>query len=223
METKDFLGKFSFQDILAYLLPGIAVMLALVYVATKLEWYNAKINELGLFSAVIFFILSFILGIISSGVANFVARILGRIFKKVDPEKLPPSAHLLPKIETIFLNEIGMDISSVPWNKDYFILARDLVYQLMPNAASSSYRQGGLRLLRAYLISPSLLWMGILCVVSINSESALCYKVFDCVIFLFIGLMLICYLWKESHENRKREVLYVFINLIALSTTKLWK
>jgi hypothetical protein len=91
----------------------------------------------------------------------------------------------------------------------------------MPVSSSIIFRHGGLRLIRQYLLIPIIIWIAyfVNLVLPILNEN-ICSGVIFISGILILGFLLIRNLLFRMHKNRKREVDYVLLSMIALPNIK---
>jgi hypothetical protein len=150
----DIINRFSIEDFLAYLFPGmigtlgICILLLLTPIKDPLLAFPTDIT-----TGIVFLVLSYIIGILLSGL---VERRLG------GPLKEPILLHDDIKRAVIEAYKDTFKISKetqMEWPTDYYYSCRSLVVETMPNALPSFQRQSGLRQLRMNIIPSLCIWL----------------------------------------------------------------
>jgi len=220
MESKDFIGKFSFQDILAYFLPGVVMSTGLLFLLNQFEVIDYSKLKIDVFSGLIFFLFSFVVGVVSSGLSHPIIKLLYKIKKKEKPDKSIPLTYLKEDLKMAFKKEFNLDITDENWNEEYFYLCRNTVYEFMPGSSRSAFRQGGLRLLRRYMMFPTLFWAvnGIIYGI-LNLQNSKSLSIALILTSLIIGIYMQFNLWDRMYQNRIREIKYTLISFIGMSKT----
>ncbi len=221
METKELTDKFSFQDLLGYFFPGLFGMFALYLILKYFDVQQTSGFSTNVFYSINYFVGCFILGIMFSGLSHPIVNVYYKLCKLDNPEKSLPDNITKQELEPIFNNVFGFSIQNKDWCSDYFYLCRNVVYEKMAITAGVIQRQGGLRLIRQYLLFPILIWTAyfiILITPMIDKNIWLWLGLL--IVIIVITLLLLYNLLNRMHKNRKREVDYVILAIITLPKLK---
>lgn len=220
MESKDFIGKFSFQDLLAYFLPGLVMTVGSLFLLNQFDILDYSALKIDLFSGLVFFLFSFVIGVVSSGLSNPIINRIYKIKKIEKPDKSIQLTYLKEDLKKAFKKEFDIDINDENWNEEYFYLCRNTVYEYMPGSSSSAFRQGGLRLLRRYMMFPTLFWSlnGVIYGVT-NFQNSCVLSISLILLSLIMGVYMQFNLWNRMYQNRIREIKYTLISFIGMSKT----
>ncbi len=152
--------KFSLEDFLAYLFPGIVGTLGL-YVLLLLTPLSSLLTTLplDLATGVLLLALSYVIGVVLSGLAEIALEPkrqrmhLGWVRNKI----------LIPGFEqeiiSAFWTTFGKsEEGEAEWSSTHFFLCRSLVLEFMPGLAQTIQRQSSLRQLRMNLIPSITIW-----------------------------------------------------------------
>jgi len=215
MNSKDFLAKFSFQDILAYFLPGTATTLGVYVLFSELNLFELPSLEADIFTGILFFLVSFIVGITLSGVSRPIVNFFYWLKKKERPENLIPMEPKY-KLKEALSEKLNIEFTE-DWNEEYYLFCRIMVKELLPSSFSYSYRQEGLRLMRTYMLFPVLLWTTIGLIHGINDFRDLKWNgVVLMVLSLLLGGLLLLNIWNRMHKNKERAIKNVLVSFICL-------
>ncbi|GJM33177.1 MAG: hypothetical protein DHS20C18_21780 [Saprospiraceae bacterium] len=216
MNSKDFFGKFSFQDILGYFLPGIAVTLGFYVFLYQVELFPIPNIEPDIFTGILFFLISFTVGITLSGVSHPIVKFIYWLKKKDKPENSIPLKKSKDKLKQVLSSKLGLD-SIEDWDEEYYIFCNIMVKELLPNSFVFSYRQESLRIMRTYMMFPTLLWTINGITYGIHQWSISPFKgVFLIVISTLVGGMLLLNIWNRMYKNRQRMVTNILASFICL-------
>jgi hypothetical protein len=216
MDSKEFFNKFSFQDILAYFLPGVASTLGLLVLTDLLNFISVSTVKPDIFTGILFFLISFIIGITFSGLSHPIVNLFYRIKKIKKPEEmiiLKETKNNLIESLNSKLN-IGLDGE---WHEEYYTYCQIMVRELLPISFSYSYRQEGLRLMRNYMMFPILIWgisgitYGIL-----QFHFSKLRSVLIIIICLILTYGLLYNIWDRMRRNRERAVKNVFASFVCI-------
>lgn len=221
MEAKELTNKFSFQDLLGYFFPGLFGMFAIHLLLKHFDVQQTSEVSSNAFYSINYFVGCFILGIIFSGLSHPIVKIYYKLSKLDYPEKKLPDNISKQELEPIFNDVFGFSIQDKTWCSDYFYLCRNVVYEKMAITAGVIQRQGGLRLIRQYLLFPILIWATyfIFLVTPLKNKS-ICLWLGALLLVVIITLLLLNNLLNRMHKNRKREVDYVLLSIITLPKLK---
>ncbi len=221
MESKDFIGKFSFQDLLAYFFPGLVMTVGLLFLLNQVNIIDYSEINIDVFSGLVFFLFSFVIGVVTSGLSNPLINWIYYIKKIEKPDKSIQLTYLKEDLKKAFKKEFDLEVNDENWNEEYFYLCRNTVYEYMPGSSSSAFRQGGLRLLRSYMMFPTLFWSlnGVIYGI-MNFQNSCLLSISLILLSLIIGIYMQFNLWKRLYLNRIREIKYTLISFIGMSMTR---
>lgn len=216
MTSKEVINKFSFQDLLAYFFPGIAIILGFTVLAEQFDFIKIEILKFNAMFGLIYLIVGFIAGITFSGISNLIDSLIYILKKKKKPEEtwfLNISFKTAVKKK---LNDLGFEVDDLS-NKDCFAVCSVFVKELLPNAYAYSFRQEGLRLMRTYMLFPTLLWTlnGVFYGIDLVLISKLNGIIFV-ISSIGLGLLIILNLWSRMFKNRRRTVRNILISFISI-------
>lgn len=217
MITKDFIGKFSFQDILAYFLPGTAISLGICFFLIQIEKIEISRIKLDIFIVVLFFIISFIVGIAFSGLSEPIVSVFYWLTKKKKPETdFLLKEKYQDKINQLLSSNLDVEIKE-EWDEENFVFCNIFVKELLPTSFSYSYRQKSLRLMRKYMLFPIVLWTinGIIYGIKFLSISPPIGLILI-VISILLGFILLRNVWNRMHKNSQRDVRNILASFICI-------
>jgi hypothetical protein len=158
----DISNRFSLEDFLAYLFPGVIGTLGIYILLLLTPLQTSLINlPIDFTTGIIFLVLSYIVGILLSCFPEWVLR---HYEPKLDANKPKDTIPLQDDLISGAIKDAFKDIFKLPketelkWCKDYFYLCRSLVFQSMSNVLQPIQRQSGLRQLRMNLLPTLLVW-----------------------------------------------------------------
>ena len=211
----DISGKFSLEDFLAYLFPGIIGTLGL-YLLLLLTPLNPLLVSMpmDLATGILVLALSYVIGIILSGFAEIVVDFA----RRRNPEKWAKNTIPVPKFEdrikTAFDVVFGQK-ERTEWSASHFFLCRSMIIEFMPGLAPRIGRQGGLRQLRMNLVPALTIWLivGIAWgIASIPNTPAWGYALLTgSVVVWFLVVWTIVKRMKRNEIREVREVLTGFL------------
>jgi hypothetical protein len=153
----DISKRFSLEDFLAYLFPGITGALGILLLLTSLQASPINIPT-DFMTGVIFLVLSYIVGILLSGFSEWVSLYVEhKLNMKNYKYDIQLCENLKGAVQGAFKDIFKME-TQLEWCKDYFYLCRSLVIHSMPNALQPIQRQSGLRQLRMNLLPVIVVW-----------------------------------------------------------------
>ena len=159
----DISNRFSLEDFLAYLFPGVTGTMG-IYLLLLLTPLQTSLTNLpnGFTTGVIFLVLSYIVGILLSGLSEIVFRYYESKSKvKNHKDSIPLRDDLGGAVKAAFQEVFELHREThLEWCRDYFYMCRSLVVQSMPNALQPIQRQSGLRQLRMNLLPIIFVWSG---------------------------------------------------------------
>jgi hypothetical protein len=157
----DISNRFSLEDFLAYLFPGVTGTLG-IYILLLLTPLPASLINLPIdfTTGIIFLVLSYIVGILFSGLSEWVSlyceyKLNAKNYKNAIPLRDDLHGAVQDAFKDIFKFPHETQLK---WRKDYFYMCRSLVVYSMPNALQPIQRQSGLRQLRMNLLPTLLVW-----------------------------------------------------------------
>lgn len=201
--------KFSFNDFLAYLFPGMANISG-IYVLFLLTPFgkNLTLPQGDLVNLVVFVSISYICGILFAGISGSILRFIEKIQHFNNPKDFIPFHDFKSEIITAFTEVFGVDKKrATNWSEDHFFVCRAIVTELMPNMAQIVSRQNGLLQLRTNLVFPIILWTIVGVSWGIQIRVSFPTAGLFLIIFAIIsGLILFTSNLNRKHANNIREV-----------------
>jgi hypothetical protein len=207
----DISKRFSLEDFLAYLFPGVtgALGIYLLLLLTPLQTSLTNIPA-DFMTGIIFLVLSYIVGILLSGFSEWVSLYVEhKLNVKNYKYDIQLCADLKEAVRGAF-KDTFKDIfkfskeTQLEWCKDYFYLCRSLVIHSMPNALQPIQRQSGLRQLRMNLLPVIVVWVlaGVFWGFKMNNEGGIALIVGS----IGLGVLFIITTTKSMESNEWREV-----------------
>ena len=137
----DISNRFSLEDFLAYLFPGVTGTLG-IYVLLLLTPLQPSLTNFSndFTTGIIFLVLSYIVGILLSGISEKTFQYYENQSKiKSYKDTIPLRDELRRTVKKAFTETFKLNKEThVEWCKDYFYLCRSLVIQSMPNALTAT-------------------------------------------------------------------------------------
>jgi len=216
---KETYANFSLTDFLAYLFPGIVMVLALAALLL-LTPASQKLMciPLNLATGAVGITLAYFLGVIVSSFTYPLERLLYMVLRKRDPIESIQLPGFEKQVRSAFQQFVGVDTD---WSQYHFFVARSLLGELAPRAAAAAERQNSLRQLRRNSLVPVLFLAaaGVCWGLSVRSwnEADASYGM-GLVVLSIVGWVFITYflIAVGMHRNRSREVREICSALLVL-------
>jgi hypothetical protein len=206
----DILNRFSVQDFLAYLFPGVvgALGVFVLLLATPLAATFAAIPA-DIFTGIILFIWSYCFGLILSGLAAPLVRAIYRLRWFDNPRESLPFPDLKPEFIAAFRVVFNLGAADdFEWQEQHFILCRSLIEETMPNATQRVNFQNGIRRFREKMAPVTLIWWlaGIIWGISslLNGEAG--WGSLLVIAATLLALLILSSLADGIYSNHRREV-----------------
>ena len=216
MDSSSFVDKFSVQDLIGYLFPGVITLFGMYLILETLNIDLFNNSESGILLGIVFFVSSYVIGILISGLSHPFVDLYYIILNKVKPEDELPAIVSKRQVEKAVFDIFGINIEDKTWSSEYFYLCRSIVYEKMPLTSSTIHRQSALRLVRQYIIIPILIWL-VFFILQTNqfiSHSGLFLGIV--LIELILTILLLSNLINRLDKNRRREVYNVIFAILAI-------
>lgn len=159
----DISSRFSLTDFFAYLFPGIAGTLGLLWLLllTPLE-SSFSLHAVDLGSGILFVAVSFILGVVFSGFSEIAIKWREPESRANIKSSIPLDGGFQTDIYEALCDVLELKREdTVKWSREHFYLCRSLVYEKMQNCSQLTQRQGALRQLRMNMTFPIIIWFGV--------------------------------------------------------------
>lgn len=153
---KSSLETFSLIDFLAYLFPGIALLLGLVALLANISSADVfyRVLDISLAEGVAGLAVSYILGVVSSAVV-LLFRLKGN---SRDCESLIDNEYLRPVSADLRIAFVAMFGDQQVWSTNQFYAVRAAVRAVDPKYAALGERQNSLRQIRKNSMLPTVIW-----------------------------------------------------------------
>ncbi len=215
----DFGNRFSLEDFLAYLFPGIVgtigIFMLLLLTPAQTTLLATNLNAT---TGIILIVVAYIVGIILSNFAEAFFR--KSPFKSAIKNYIPTEfdSSLIMKAYSQIYNPNGADSA---WSSKEYYLCRILVFHYMPNVSSLINRQIGLRQLRMNLLPVYVIWFfaGLLWGLSFLSRGFRPWGGLLIVGTFILSYLLIKFTIERMKVNEKREVREVLSAFLAGTST----
>jgi hypothetical protein len=209
----DISNRFSLEDFLAYLFPGVVAGLG-IYVLLLLTPLKAiqAIDPANIGTGILFLVISYILGVIFSGMSELVINLL-----KGHKNEIPFDHDTRLMVIKAFQDTFKVLPGTGPdWSRANFYLCRSMVVAQMPAVLPTIQRQSGLRQLRVNLLPSILIWAfaGYFWGIQYLPGNAV-LRFWGTLIYIFVSVLIIAITIERARSNEKREVREVLTAFVA--------
>lgn len=209
--------SFSLTDFLAYLFPGI-IMLVAIAVLIRLSPYKYLLAEIpsNIITGVFLIACAYFVGISISSLMGSLQKPLDKFFDAYNPTSEIPLTNFEDDVKKAFINIFG---DHGEWSRSHLYLARTLIREKMPKCVSVIERQSSLRQIRRNIVLP-VLFLGVIGIIAgikmIVNAKQVGWGMSVILISSFGAYVIARTLIKNgTHANRKREVREVCCGLVA--------
>jgi len=212
----DISSKFSLEDFLAYLFPGVIGTLGIYYLFLIIPFSNIDYLQINFLNGVIFFIISYLVGILLSSFSEAIIEIFPSYKSNIPQEWNSKMA--VAKLNKLFIkNSNGNEI----WSKDTYYLCRSYVYINMPQVIPLVQRQSSLRQLRINILPVYFIFLLDVIVISLNiSKSGKLLESYVLFVFSLLVYVLITIItYNRAKSNERREVREVISAILIYQET----
>ncbi len=215
----DFGNRFSLEDFLAYLFPGIVGSIG-IFILLLLTPAQATLLALDLnaTTGILLIVVAYIIGIVLSNFAEAFFR--KNPFRSTIKNCIPAEfdSGLITKAYSQIFDSNGAPIA---WSSKEYYLCRILVFHYMPNVSSLINRQIGLRQLRMNLLPVYVIWFfaGLLWGFNFLSRGFQPWGIIILVGTLILSILLFKFTIQRMNVNESREVREVLSAFLAGTST----